>query len=160
VEAALALDGNFTPEQRSELATVSVLHDMGKLVLSALGPGWLSSTGLLTATSDAMLIDLERDLFEVHHGTVGRMVCDHWGIPSHIGRAVEMHHSPSGEDILAHGVFLADIVANAVDPDHGEPTCAPDGQLDESLAVCGVSGIGSVIQRVERMLERASAVAS
>ena len=55
VEACLALGGAFSPEARSELATVAVLHDMGKLVLSALGPGWLSTTGLLTASSDAEL---------------------------------------------------------------------------------------------------------
>ena len=104
VEACLALDGGISPVELSELATVAVLHDMGKLVLSALGPGWLSNTGLLTATSDAALINLERDMFEVHHGTVGRMVSDHWGIPRHIGRAIELHHTPQGGDLLAHGV--------------------------------------------------------
>lgn len=158
VEAALALGGRFTPEQRSELATVGVLHDMGKLVLSALGTGWLSHTGLLTAASDLALIDLERDLFEVHHGTVGRMVCNHWGIPSHIGEAVELHHTPAGGSLLAHGVYVADMVANAIDPHHGEPTAGPDGQLDASLAVCGVTDIGQVVDRVERMIQRAAAV--
>jgi HD-like signal output (HDOD) protein len=157
VEAGLALGGRFTPEQRSELATVAVLHDMGKLVLSAMGPGWLSSTGLLTATTDAELIDLERDMFEVHHGTVGRMVCDHWGIPAHIGRAVELHHTANGGDLLAHGVYIADIVANAIDPHHGEPTAAPDGQLDASLALCGVSDITRVVERVEKMRSKAAA---
>ncbi len=159
VEACLALGGNFSNEDRSELATVAVLHDMGKLVLSALGPGWLSTTGLLTAATDTDLIDLERDLFEVHHGTVGRMVCDHWGIPPHIGQAVELHHTPDGGTRLAHGVYIADIVANAIDPDHGEPAAAPDGQLDASLALCGVGEIGRVVDRVERMMDRAAAVA-
>ena len=158
VEACLALGGSFTPESRSELATVAVLHDMGKLVLSAMGPGWLAGTGLLTASTDVELIDLERDLFEVHHGTVGRMVCDHWGIPRHIGAAVEQHHTPAGGDLLAHGVYIADIVANAIDPHHGEPTAAPDGQLDASLALCGVHDIARVVDRVERTLQRGAAV--
>ena len=159
VEACLALGGNFSHGDRSELATVAVLHDMGKLVLSAMGPGWLSATGLLTAATDHDLIDLERHLFEVHHGTVGRMVCDHWGIPPHIGHAVELHHTPDGGDRLAHGAYIADIVANAIDPEHGEPAAAPDGQLDASLALCGVGEIGRVVDRVERMLNRAAVVA-
>jgi HD-like signal output (HDOD) protein len=156
LETVLVLGRHLPAQQRSELATIAVLHDMGKLILSALGPGWLTKIGMITASDAIELTALERDLFDVHHGTVGRMMCDHWGIADHIGAAVEHHHHPQVGDPLSCGVYLADLAATVIDPDHGEPIDDAPDLVAGALSTCGLRSLDDVVDRVRQRLERAA----
>ncbi len=108
VEAAVALCKHVGNVDRNSLVTTAVLHDVGKLVLSRM---YSSRPDLAEIIGDEA-IELELELLEVHHGEVGRVVCEHWSIPDDIGIAIQYHHKPLGQDALAHATYLVDVLSH------------------------------------------------
>ena len=125
-------------ENRDELAVASLLHDVGRLVISNLHPGDRGHLDALIKTPEQRLRE-ERDRLGIDHALVGGVLARRWSLPQRIAVAIERHHAEDA-DGLAAMVAAADMVAHytqgeAVAPERVR-TCAkrcglsPEGLRD------------------------------
>jgi putative nucleotidyltransferase with HDIG domain len=108
--AADRLAGEIGYEQRDRLTVVSLLHDIGKLVLMHAYPGYPGQVHHGARTPEER-IHAERRELGVDHALVGGVLARRWGLPSSIASVIERHHSSEavGEAAL---VRLADMLAH------------------------------------------------
>jgi HD-like signal output (HDOD) protein len=111
----------------TEAATAALLHDIGKLVLRRyLSPNILRLIGTSAAADNRLDWEAEAYVLGVHHGEVGGMVLDAWGLPEGIVAGVAHHHRPQGYDSpICFAVALADVMAT--DLVGGPQARRPDG---------------------------------
>jgi putative nucleotidyltransferase with HDIG domain len=96
--------------ERDRLAVVSLLHDVGKLVLAEAYGSHEASNGREPATPEARL-DAERREFGIDHAVVGGVLLRRWGLPDALATSVERHHDPR-DDMTASIVRVADMIAH------------------------------------------------
>jgi putative nucleotidyltransferase with HDIG domain len=96
--------------ERDELAVAALLHDVGRLVISRLHPGFKSYFDAISRTPEQRLRD-ERDQLGIDHALVGGVLARRWNVPQKIAVAIERHHSEDA-DGLAGMVAAADMVAH------------------------------------------------
>ncbi|HEY7932927.1 MAG TPA: HDOD domain-containing protein [Solirubrobacteraceae bacterium] len=108
--AADRLAGEIGYEQRDRLTVVSLLHDIGKLVLLHAYPGYPGQVHHGARTPEERIHQERREL-GVDHALVGGVLARRWGLPGSIATVIERHHSPEavGEAAL---VRLADMLAH------------------------------------------------
>jgi putative nucleotidyltransferase with HDIG domain len=122
-----------------EIALAALLHDVGRLVLRQLYPGY----GDLVApgSTPEQRLQSERRELGVDHALVGGVLVRRWGLSPAIGAAIERHHADDARDAAAT-VGLADLIAHHSQGDPISP---------ERLAELG-SGCGMGPQRVRALL--------
>jgi putative nucleotidyltransferase with HDIG domain len=96
--------------ERDELAVAALLHDVGRLVISRLHPGYKVYFDSITRTPEQRLRD-ERDQLGIDHTLVGGVLARRWNLPSRIAVAIERHHADDA-DGLAAMVATADMIAH------------------------------------------------
>jgi putative nucleotidyltransferase with HDIG domain len=121
--------------ERDELAVAALLHDIGRLVISRLHPGFNSYFDAASRTPEQRLRD-EREQLGIDHALVGGVLARRWNFPQRIAVAIERHHA---EDVDALGamVAVADMIAHY---SQGE-VVAPD-RLRLTAEVCGLDAGG------------------
>jgi putative nucleotidyltransferase with HDIG domain len=118
--------------ERDELAVASLLHDIGRLVISRLHPGYKVYFDAISRTPEQRLRD-EREQLGIDHSLVGGVLARRWNLPQRIAVAIERHHAEDA-DGLAALVATADMVAHYC---QGE-AIAPE-RLRTSAERCGLS---------------------
>ncbi|MDQ2629767.1 MAG: HDOD domain-containing protein [Actinomycetota bacterium] len=118
--------------ERDELAVAALLHDVGRLVISRLHPGYKVYFDAVSRTPEQRLRE-EREQLGIDHALVGGVLARRWNLPSRIAIAIERHHSEDAEG-LASMVATADMVAHYC---QGE-AIAPE-RLRASAERCGLS---------------------
>src|SRR3954451_9994972 len=118
-------------EDRDELAVATLLHDIGRLVISNLHP---ADRGHLDAVDKSPELRLreERDRLGIDHALVGGVRARRWNRPQRIAVAIERHHAEDAEGLAAI-VATADMIAHY---SQGE-TIAPE-RLRTSARRCGL----------------------
>jgi putative nucleotidyltransferase with HDIG domain len=106
--------------ERDELAVAALLHDVGRLVISRLHPGFKSYFDAASRTPEQRLRD-ERDQLGIDHALVGGVLARRWNVPQRIAVAIERHHADDAGGLAAM-VAVADMIAHysqgeAVTPD-------------------------------------------
>jgi len=96
--------------ERDELAVASLLHDIGRLVISRLHPGYKIYFDAATKTPEQRLRD-EREQLGIDHALVGGVLARRWNLPQPIAVAIERHHADDAEGLAAM-VATADMVAH------------------------------------------------
>jgi putative nucleotidyltransferase with HDIG domain len=96
--------------ERDELAVAALLHDIGRLVISRLHPGYKVYFDAISRTPEQRLRD-ERDQLGIDHALVGGVLARRWNLPQRIAVAIERHHAEDA-DGLAAMVATADMVAH------------------------------------------------
>jgi putative nucleotidyltransferase with HDIG domain len=96
--------------ERDELAVAALLHDIGRLVISRLHPGYKVYFDALARTPEQRLRD-EREQLGIDHSLVGGVLARRWNLPQRIAVAIERHHADDA-DGLAALVATADMVAH------------------------------------------------
>jgi putative nucleotidyltransferase with HDIG domain len=96
--------------ERDELAVAALLHDVGRLVISRLHPGYKIYFDAATRTPEQRLRD-EREQLGIDHTLVGGVLARRWNLPQRIAIAIERHHAEDA-DGLAAMVATADMVAH------------------------------------------------
>jgi putative nucleotidyltransferase with HDIG domain len=96
--------------ERDELAVASLLHDIGRLVISRLHPGYKVYFDAATRTPEQRLRD-EREQLGIDHALVGGVLARRWNLPQPIAVSIERHHAEDSEGLAAM-VALADMVAH------------------------------------------------
>jgi putative nucleotidyltransferase with HDIG domain len=113
-----------------ELALAALLHDVGRLVLLRLYPGYADL--LASKASPEERVQAERRELGVDHALVGGVLVRRWGLAPSIGAAIERHHSDDAEGAAA-AVALADLVAHH---SQGDPISAK--RLEGLAERCGI----------------------
>jgi putative nucleotidyltransferase with HDIG domain len=96
--------------ERDELAVTALLHDVGRLVISRLHPGYKVYFDAVSRTPEQRLRE-EREQLGIDHALVGGVLARRWNLPSRIAVAIERHHAEDAEGLAAM-VATADMVAH------------------------------------------------
>ncbi|MGI8505399.1 MAG: HDOD domain-containing protein [Solirubrobacteraceae bacterium] len=97
-------------EARDRLMVISLLHDIGKLVLIHAYPGYPDQVHGDAGTPEERLQRERREL-GVDHALVGGVLARRWGLPRSIASVIERHHAEDAEGEAAL-VRLADMLAH------------------------------------------------
>jgi putative nucleotidyltransferase with HDIG domain len=124
--------------ERDELAAAALLHDVGRLVISRLHPGYKVYFDAASRTPEQRLRD-EREQLGIDHALVGGVLARRWNLPQRLAVAIERHHAEDAEGLAAM-VSAADMVAHytngeAIAPERLMASCeriglGPDGLRD------------------------------
>jgi putative nucleotidyltransferase with HDIG domain len=122
--------------ERDELAAAALLHDIGRLVISRLHPGYKVYFDAASRTPEQRLRD-EREQLGIDHALVGGVLARRWNLPQRLAVAIERHHAEDA-DGLAAMVSAADMVAHytngeAISPDRLMASCERIGLGPEAL---------------------------
>src|ERR1700712_4087947 len=122
--------------ERDELAAASLLHDIGRLVISRLHPGYKVYFDAASRTPEQRLRD-EREQLGIDHSLVGGVLARRWNLPQRLAVAIERHHAEDAEGLAAM-IGVADMVAHytngeAISPDRLMASCERIGLGPEAL---------------------------
>jgi putative nucleotidyltransferase with HDIG domain len=117
--------------ERDELAVAALLHDVGRLVISRLHPGYKVYFDAISRTPEQRLRE-EREQLGIDHALVGGVLARRWNLPQRIAIAIERHHAEDAGGLAAM-VATADMVAHY---SQGE-AIAPE-RLRASAERCGL----------------------
>ena len=123
VAAALAAEsapGFCEASLPAETYAAALLHDIGKLVLARfLEPDVLKVLALAREEGHLSSLRAESELLSVHHGELGGLIAQHWGLPDRLVTGIIHHHTPDlANDIIADVVHVANITAKHVGAGH------------------------------------------
>jgi len=121
--------------ERDELAVVALLHDIGRLVISRLHPGYKPYFDAISRTPEQRIRD-ERDQLGIDHALVGGVLARRWNLPQRIAVAIERHHSEDA-DGLAAMVSAANMVAH-----YSQGEAVSQERLTKATERCGLDADG------------------
>lgn len=99
-----------------EAVTAALLHDVGKLVMCRfLDADLLLFLERAREHGQLSALQAEAEVLGVHHGELGGLMAQSWGLPESLVRGITYHHTPDvGMDPICHVVHLADVVAKVI----------------------------------------------
>lgn len=112
-------------EPDSRLFTAGLLHDMGKVVLSAYVRETFAAIKVLVREQGYSFVAAEREVLGIDHAELGGLIAEKWEFPPSIIAAVRYHHTPwlSQDDFaelvglthLANGMALLTGIGGGAD---------------------------------------------
>jgi putative nucleotidyltransferase with HDIG domain len=81
-------------EPDSRLFTAGLLHDMGKVVLSAYVRETFAAIKVLVGEQGYSFLAAEREVLGIDHAELGGLIAEKWEFPPSIIAAVRYHHTP------------------------------------------------------------------
>ncbi len=117
--------------QRDELCVATLLHDIGRLVIARLHPGYKAHSDASVRSPEQRLRE-EREQLGIDHALVGGVLARRWNLPQRIAVAIERHHA-DGADGLAGMVAASDMLAH-----HAQGEAVNPDRLRSSAEACGV----------------------
>jgi putative nucleotidyltransferase with HDIG domain len=122
--------------ERDELAAAALLHDIGRLVISRLHPGYKVYFDAASRTPEQRLRD-EREQLGIDHSLVGGVLARRWNLPQRLAVAIERHHAEDAEGLAAM-IGAADMVAHytngeAISPERLTAACERIGLGPDAL---------------------------
>jgi putative nucleotidyltransferase with HDIG domain len=111
--------------------TAALLHDIGKIILSAALQRCYADLVRATEERKEPLLDSEQRLLGVHHAQVGGRLLFRWRFPTGIVNAVSFHHSPweaTPDERLASFVYLGNMIAHFMGYGYGRQAFALRGR--------------------------------
>jgi putative nucleotidyltransferase with HDIG domain len=139
--------------ERDELAVAALLHDVGRLVISRLHPGYKVYFDAMSRTPEQRLRS-ERDQLGIDHSLVGGVLARRWNLPQQIAISIERHHAEDA-DGLAAMVATADMVAH-----YSQGEAISPERLRASAERCGLGVDGLRDLLYEMPLSRRDSVRS
>ena len=117
---------------RDELAVLALLHDVGRLVIARLHPGYQDFFDMVGRTPEQRL-RVEREKLGIDHAIVGGVLARRWNLPGRVAVAIERHHAEDAEGLAAL-IATADMLAH-----YGQGEAVSRDRLEGSAARSGVS---------------------
>ncbi|MHC4885337.1 MAG: HDOD domain-containing protein [Planctomycetota bacterium] len=124
---------NLAQNQKEDAFMAGLLHDVGKVVMSAFLPEKMEEVLKWTDENDMLFLDAEGECLTFNHALLGGGLLDQWNLPESIVALVYHHHDltveESDEQMVAL-LHLADILARALcignGGDHKIPQLNPE----------------------------------
>ena len=111
-----------------EAATAALLHDVGKLLLARhLDSGLLRYLESAREIGGLSEMRAEMEILGVNHAELGGLIARHWRLPPLVVEGISHHHAPIDaspahqESLIAHAVYLANLVAKFVTGEESAP---------------------------------------
>jgi putative nucleotidyltransferase with HDIG domain len=120
--------------------TAGILHDVGKIVLSAAAESHAEKFKQ-EINGGRSLVEAEEMVLGCNHAEVGSRLLKRWNLPERLIAAVRFHHAPAGagEHIrLAACVYLGNFIAYFMGYGYGHHALSLSGR-DETLSVLNLS---------------------
>lgn len=96
--------------------TAGLLHDLGTLVLATRFPDDYRRVHAWRRQHDCGAAPAQMAVFGIDHASVGSALARHWKFPAPIQAAVADHHrAPDGPATLSTVIYVANILAHALD---------------------------------------------
>ncbi len=131
--AARALSTKTLAEDPEKAFTVSILHDIGKIIFSTYGDEYQRLV-LLARKTGRDLCTLEQETFGIDHQEVGYFMAVKWRFPEEFCAVIRGHHGkPDGEDRLLDIVRVADAFIDNPAADLGAEGIILQGENDRIL---------------------------
>jgi putative nucleotidyltransferase with HDIG domain len=95
-----------------------LLHDIGKLLTALYAPESFNKVRLLVRDNHCLMLEAEKELFQLSHAAIGAWLADTWQFPPKLTHAIRMHHDPDAVREHHEMVYLthvADIICRALD---------------------------------------------
>jgi DNA-binding CsgD family transcriptional regulator len=105
---------------RDELILAALVHDIGRIVMHVLHPGYAEILGNPDRTPPEETVRRERRELGIDHALVGGVLTRRWGFAGTVASAIERHHSDDAEGPAA-AIRLADLIARHVRGDVIQP---------------------------------------
>ncbi|RJO64829.1 MAG: HDOD domain-containing protein [Myxococcales bacterium] len=128
--------------QPDQTFTAGLLHDIGKLVISAFLVERSSDLSEHLIARQQTLVDAEHNILGADHADVGGAIVESWNLPREISEVCRWHHDPSSAPDLADRtlvdlVHLANGLAHLLGygADVGELARKIDGQAADRLGI-------------------------
>jgi putative nucleotidyltransferase with HDIG domain len=124
---AARLLGRWRGTDENLLFTAALLHDIGKLVLSASLVELYDSLIKETEQSGHSFLEVEQLLLGVDHSQVGGRLLERWSFPENLVESVRHHHHPAGAGphaTLCACVYLGNMIAHLLGHSHGHQAYA------------------------------------
>lgn len=119
-------------KDRDELAVLALLHDVGRLVIARLHPGYQDFFDMTGRTPEQRL-RLEREKLGIDHAIVGGVLARRWNLPGRTAVAIERHHADDS-DGLAALLATADMLAH-----YGQGEAVSRERLESAASRSGIS---------------------
>ncbi len=101
---------------RDDLVVAALLHDIGKLVLTAADSTYATVIDP-ASLSPEQRAQQERRVYGLDHASLGALLLNRWRLPKALERAVASHHVDEAQDESGTYVRLADMIAHHVQGD-------------------------------------------
>lgn len=111
-----------------ESLTASLLHDIGKVVMSrVLPPALMRKIRQLQEEEHVNRLQAECEILGFHHGELGGDVSNYWKLPEPIHAGIVHHHTPDQTSgIMAYITCFANLTAEAIESTNGRFPPMPD----------------------------------
>ena len=113
---AFNLVKNFQHDKSSieDIYLGGMLHDMGKIVLSAVNPDFYAKIKVFCEKKNIPAITLEDIRAGMNHAEVGALLAEKWNFPENLVSAIRFHHTPGDAPekfrLLVDSVYLANML--------------------------------------------------
>jgi putative nucleotidyltransferase with HDIG domain len=127
-------------EDEDVIFTAGILHDVGKIVLSAAAESRAQKFKQVT-DGGRSLVDAEEMIFGCNHAEVGARLLQRWNLPERLIAAVRFHHAPAaaGKHVrLAACVDLGNSIAYFMGYGYGQHALSLSGR-DEIFKILNLS---------------------
>jgi len=127
-------------EDENLVFTATLLHDIGKVILSQAVDGVYSKLIEETEIHQQSLAEAEKKLLGVDHAEAGGRLLSRWKFPANIVSAVWFHHSPKAAEPyqrLAAYAYLGNMIAHFMGYGYGHLAFALRGR-GEALSILGL----------------------
>lgn len=105
--AAEAIARRLGMSDAEEIATAGLLHDIGKVAISAKRPALRDRIVALARESGASVLEAEREVLGIDHAAIGKAMAEQWKLPAAIAEVVAHHHAP---DLAASAARQTSVV--------------------------------------------------
>lgn len=92
--AAEAIARRLGMGDAEEIGTAGLLHDIGKVAISAKRPALRDRIVALARETGASVLEAEREVLGIDHAAIGKAMAEKWKLPAAITEAVAYHHAP------------------------------------------------------------------
>jgi putative nucleotidyltransferase with HDIG domain len=121
--------------------TATLLHDIGKIVLTHSLSGVYQKLIQETEQKQQPLVDAEKKLLGTNHAEVGSQLLSQWKFPANVTQAIWFHHNPQAagpHQRLASYVYLGNLVSYFMGLGYGHVAFAMRGRA-EALTLLGLT---------------------
>ncbi|MCZ6635574.1 MAG: response regulator [bacterium] len=114
---------------REEAFTAGIVHDMGKIILDALYTDFYEEVIQKVKGGGISIFAAEEEIIGLHHGQIGKELCESWDLPTELTEAVSYHHRPKSSEKdteIASLVNLGDHLARKFGVGSGGDDLVPE----------------------------------